>query len=119
MAVIPEGYSPADEVVEEAAPQAVQDDDGFDAASAQRAREEIESGREDKTIDFSNPESVAGAVNTYYSSKPLLDMVTTTGLGLVGGLGASYGIKQLEKNNLLKGINAALDSETIKIPEMN
>ena len=119
MAVIPEGYSPADEVVEEAAPQAVQDDDGFDAASAQRAREEIESGREDKTIDFSNPESVAGAVNTYYSSKPLLDMVTTTGLGLVGGLGASYGIKQLEKNNLLKGINAALDSGTIDTKTRN
>jgi hypothetical protein len=119
MAVIPEGYSPADEVVEEAAPQAVQDDDSFDAASAQRAREEIESGREDKTIDFSNPESVAGAVNTYYSSKPLLDMVTTTGLGLVGGLGASYGIKQLEKNNLLKGINAALDSGTIDTKTRN
>jgi hypothetical protein len=109
MAVIPEGYSPAGEAVEEeVAPQAPQDD-GFDAASAQRAREEIEKGREDKTIDFNNPQSVEGAVNTYYSSKPLLDLATTTGLGLIPGVAASYGIKQLEKNNLLKGINTAID----------
>jgi hypothetical protein len=109
MAVIPEGYSPAGEAVEEeVAPQAPQDD-GFDAASAQRAREEIEKGREDKTIDFNNPQSVEAAVNTYYSSKPLLDFATTTGLGLIPGVAASYGIKQLEKNNLLKGINTAID----------
>jgi hypothetical protein len=109
MAVIPEGYSPAGEAVEEeVAPQAPQDDD-FDAASAQRAREEIEKGREDKTIDFNNPQSVEGAVNTYYSSKPLLDLATTTGLGFIPGLVASYGINKLEKNKLLKGINTAID----------
>ena len=109
MGMIPPGYTEGDAptTTEQAAPKVAQDD-GFDAASAQRARDRIAKQRADKEIDFSDPQSVEGAVNTYYSSQPLLQAGASAVLGLPG-LAASYGIKKYEKNNLLKGINAAIE----------
>jgi hypothetical protein len=107
--MIPPGYTEgeAPTTTEQAAPQ-VSQDDGFDAASAQRARDRIAEQQPDKEIDFTDPQSVEGAVNTYYSSQPLLQAGASAVLGLPG-LAASYGIKKYEKNNLLKGINAAIE----------
>ena len=109
MGMIPPGYTEGDAptTTEQAAPQ-VSEDDGFDAASAQRARDRIAEQKPDKEIDFTDPQSVEGAVNTYYSSQPLLQAGASAVLGLPG-LAASYGIKKYEKNNLLKGINAAIE----------
>jgi hypothetical protein len=109
MGMIPPGYTEgeAPTTTEQAAPQ-VSQDDGFDAASAQRARDEIEKQQPDKEINFNDPQSVEGAVNTYYSSQPLLQAGASAVLGLPG-LAASYGIKKYEKNNLLKGINSAIE----------
>jgi hypothetical protein len=110
MGMIPPGYTEgeAPTTTEQAAPQ-VSQDDGFDAASAQRARDEIEKQQPDKEINFNDPQSVEGAVNTYYSSQPLLQAGASAVLGLPG-LAASYGIKKYEKNNLLKGINSAIEA---------
>jgi hypothetical protein len=109
MGMIPPGYTEgeAPTTTEQAAPQ-VSQDDGFDAASAQRARDRIAEQQPDKEINFSDPQSVEGAVNTYYSSQPLLQAGASAVLGLPG-LAASYGIKKYEKNNLLKGINSAIE----------
>jgi hypothetical protein len=109
MAMIPPGYTEgeAPTITEQAAPQ-VSQDDGFDAASAQRARDRIVEQRADKEIDFTDPQSVEGAVNTYYSSQPLLQAGASAVLGLPG-LAASYGINKYEKNKLLTGINAAIE----------
>jgi len=109
MGMIPPGYTEGDAPTntEQAAPQVAQDD-GFDAASAERARQRIAEQKPDKEIDFTDPQSVEGAVNTYYSSQPLLQAGASAVLGLPG-LAASYGIKKYEKNNLLKGINAAIE----------
>ena len=109
MGMIPPGYTEGDAptTTEQAAPK-VSEDDGFDAASAQRARDRIAEQKPDKEIDFSDPQSVEGAVNTYYSSQPLLRAGASAVLGLPG-LAVSYGINKYEKNNLLKGINAAIE----------
>lgn len=94
--------------VEEAVTTKRKDDDDFIPASAQRARDRIAEQRADKEIDFTDPQSVEGAVNTYYSSQPLLQSGASAVLGLPG-LAASYGIKKYEKNKLLTGINAAIE----------
>jgi hypothetical protein len=117
MGMIPPGYTEgeAPTTTEQAAPQ-VSRDSGSEG-SAKRARESFEaSQRKEESIDYTNPQSVSEAVDEYYagSAAPGLIGVLAPGVGL-----AATGIRYLQKNNLIKGIdeqlnNTELDSDKAK-----
>jgi len=67
-----------------------------------RALELAKERREETKIDFSNPEDVEKAVDTYYSSSPALNFLSPA-LG--------FAATKYEKDALIKGIDSALESE--------
>jgi len=112
LGAIPAGYT-QNKPEATSAQEVLRDDDDYDAASAERARQRIaEAEKEDKGINFSNPSDVMSAVDTYYSSQKLLDGVGTSMLGIPGLIGSKL-IGKYEKNKLIEGIDSALADENI------
>jgi hypothetical protein len=111
LGVVPTGYTknkPQETTIQEVSV----DDNNFDAASAERARKRIAEA-EKKEINFSNPEDVMSAVDTYYSSQGLLGKAGTAIFGIPGLIGAKL-IGRYEKNKLIEGIDSALADESIE-----
>ena len=112
LGAIPAGYTQTKPQAT-AAQEVLRDDDDYDAASAERARQRIaEAEKEDKGINFSNAQDVMSAVDTYYSSQKLLDSVGTSMLGIPGLIGSKL-IGKYEKNKLIEGIDSALADENV------
>lgn len=87
------------------------DDNSFDAASAERGRQRI-ADAEKKEINFSNPDEVMSAVDTYYSSQDILGKAGTAMFGIPGLIGSKL-IGRYERGNLLAGIDKALADDSI------
>jgi hypothetical protein len=113
LGAIPAGYT-QNKPEATSAQEVLRDDDGFDAASAARARQRIaEAEKEDKGINFSNPNDVMSAVDTYYSSQGILGKAGTAMFGIPGLIGAKL-IGKYEKNKLIEGIDSALADESLE-----
>ena len=113
MGMIPPGYTPQGE-----APAATDDgmggvtdtgEESFSASAAARGKEAA-AKRVEPTINFKDPNSVKGAVSTYYTSSGMLDKVATGVLGLPGLVGSKF-LNKYNKDNLIAGIDEALNSE--------
>jgi hypothetical protein len=113
LGAIPAGYT-QNKPEATSAQEVLRDDDDFDAASAARARQRIaDAEKEDKGINFSNPNDVMSAVDTYYSSQGILGKAGTAMFGIPGLIGAKL-IGKYEKNKLIEGIDSALADESLE-----